>query len=67
MPYIETVDELAESIADMCGVHGVPNSDDINFNDDHDDKCRCRICFVEDMKERIQQAVENGNLLKEVI
>ncbi len=64
MTELETVEELAESIADVASVYGcLP--DDTGFSD-HPDICNCRICFVESMKERIYQAVENDQFLNEM-
>jgi hypothetical protein len=48
MPYIESLDELVEDIADMCGVYGCGPE-----NGDHPKDCPCRICFTAKMKDRI--------------
>ena len=61
MVQLETVDELAESLADIAGVYGcLP--DDTGFSD-HPIDCKCRICFVSNITERIQQAVKNDIFL----
>jgi hypothetical protein len=54
MPNLETPDELAENIADLCGVYGGHNEDE---------KQPCRICFTGDMTYRIREAVKNENRL----
>jgi hypothetical protein len=56
MPYIESVDELVEWIADKMCVYGV------GPDDDHPDDCPCRICFVIGMKDRIREAVKNEQI-----
>jgi len=67
MVNMETVEELAESIADSVGVYGCGCSDtDANGFENHPDTCNCRICFVESMKERIVQAVHNDVFLSNV-
>ena len=53
MPYIETPSDLAEKIADLCGVFGA------GPDDDHADDCPCRICFVVGMEYRIRESVKN--------
>ena len=55
MPYIESVEELAEAIADMVGVYGGGPEN----GSDHAYDCKCRICFTDGMERRIRQAVEN--------
>ncbi len=64
MVQLETVEELAESIADAAGVYGCgcSNTDENGF-ENHPITCNCRICFVESMKERIWQAVKNDIFL----
>lgn len=54
MPYLETPDELAEDIADMCGVYGSSPEDNT-----HPEDCKCRICFTIGIAERIRQSVQN--------
>ena len=53
MPYVETVNELADAIADLCGVYGVKP---VDGTDNHSFDCQCRICFVSDMARRIREA-----------
>ena len=64
MPYIETVDELAESIADRFGVYQDCTcgcqEDEFAF---HHDECLCRFCFTGDLRLRIRAAVENEKKL----
>jgi len=59
MPYYETIDELAEWIANIAGVYGCGPEDDNHPND-----CKCRICFVGDISARMREAVENENMIK---
>lgn len=58
MVELETVEDLAENIADMAGVYGT-----LDYIGDHEDSCMCRVCFVIRMTERIRQAVANEKLL----
>ena len=50
MPYLETPPELADAIANMCGIYGAHD----------DDVCTearpCRCCFATAMAERIRDA-----------
>jgi len=69
MPYIETVNELAEAIANMIGIYGTNKcacgcGDD--EQDDHADKCSCRSCFVGGIEQRIRQAVGNDEKLRKM-
>lgn len=63
MPFIETVDELVESIADYAGRYGSNNcgceyvDEDGDHLGDHKDDCNCRMCFVSEMRSRIMKAV----------
>ena len=59
MVELETVDELAEELADMLGIYG----DWPEFGD-HPDDCKCRVCFVIRMEDRIRDSVENEEFLK---
>ena len=58
MVELETVEDLAENIADMAGVY-----DTLDYIGDHEDSCMCRVCFVIRITERIRQAVANEKLL----
>ena len=58
MVELETVEELADAIADMVGVYGCGPE-----HGDHEDDCNCRMCLVIDMTDRIRQAVENEEIL----
>ena len=53
MPFVESLDELAEWLADRCGIFG--NAKD---PEDHPDDCPCRICFVIGIKQRMIDAVK---------
>lgn len=64
---METVEELAESLADAIGIYGCGDqSEDANGFEDHPNNCNCRLCFVDSMKERIVQAVHNDVFLSNV-
>lgn len=55
MPYLETVDELVEWLADKFGIYGV--------HEDTETK-PCRICWTAWMKGRIWKATSNESVLK---
>ena len=57
MPHLETTPELAERIADLCGVYGAGPCGD------HPEDCRCRMCFVDAMLASIHNAVRNDRVL----
>lgn len=46
---METPRELAEAIADLVGVYGGGPEEG-----DHPSDCKCRMCFVSEMEERIR-------------
>ena len=50
---IETLDDIIEELADQVGVYGAGPE-----NDDHPEKCECRICFTVGLRDRIERAVE---------
>jgi len=52
MPYIEMPADIAEELADKFGIYGTHNEQ--NPND-----CKCRVCFVVGMTDRIRRAVDN--------
>lgn len=66
---IETVDELADQIADWMGIYGGCR----NITE-HDDKCTynkekpfcCRVGFVGAIAERMREAVENEKKLEQL-
>lgn len=62
MVHLETVEELAESLADIGGIYGCGEGGDNGFAD-HPETCNCRICFVSAITERIRQAVKNDIFL----
>ena len=48
---METLDDVIEAIADMCGVYGdIPPL--------HPEDCQCRICFTVGLKFRILNTVD---------
>lgn len=58
MPNLETPDELAEQIADWCGVYGAAE-----HKNDYPDTCKCRMCFIGEVVRRIRESVRNEQLL----
>lgn len=59
---IETIDELANSIADMCNIYDSYITE--SLYEQHPTNCNCRVCFVIYMKDRIQKVFENEKLLE---
>ena len=74
MPYIETVSELAEVLADSLGIYNqalrfpgltvagsraLRGSGDETGYEGHANDCGCRQCWCGRMEERIRQAVAN--------
>ena len=74
MPYIETVCELAEALADMIGVYnqhihfvGMTRQESREQTDwiaDHANDCGCRACWMAAMERRIRAAVANKERLE---
>lgn len=66
MPYIETVDDLVEHLADLAGIYG--GCDHESVEGWTCDMCavKCRIWFQEEYSRRIFQAVRNDKLLQEM-
>lgn len=66
---VETVEDLAETLADWMGVFGccknVKTNDDLCTFDPEKPTC-CRVGLVQHLKERIVQAVENERRLAEL-
>jgi hypothetical protein len=77
MPYLETVPELAEALADMLGIYGqhlrfvgmtvaesrqLRASGDASGFESHADDCGCRQCWTGAMERRIRQAVAHEHL-----
>ena len=65
MPYIETVDELAENLATMLGIynHGLQLVHPEDDGSSHTDACECRQCWCGEMARRIRKAVANETRL----
>jgi len=61
MVELETVQELCECLADKLGIYGNGPKFDV-----HSDNCKCRICFVTTMEDRIREAVENDKYLNAI-
>ena len=59
MVEFETPSELADAIADMLGIYGTGPE----FGD-HPDDCKCRMCFVSTMEDRIRDSVKNDKFLE---
>lgn len=62
MILLETPQELAECIVDMCGIYGI--GPEVG---NHDDTCRCRTCVIISLTERIRQSVMNEQIEQGVI
>lgn len=56
MPYVETVEDIVEQLADWLGIYGA-----------HDERCTekrmCRCCWTPYMHDRLVKALENERLL----
>jgi hypothetical protein len=61
MPYIETVDELADNLADLLGIYEDRTRRGIEHGGDG---CDCRVYWVPAMAARIRRAVENERTLE---
>ena len=67
MPYSETVEELAEALADWLGIYnrgihfvGMTPAESRQQTDqlwDHADDCQCRMCWCGAMERRIRASV----------
>ena len=57
-PYLETPEELAEQIADWAGVYGA------GPDGDHPADCKCRLCFVGMVEQRIRASLANETKVK---
>lgn len=60
MPYLETPGELADAIADLCGIYGAHDDGAPSCNDP---RRSCRMCFTSAMAIRIRGAVANEAVL----
>ena len=59
MPYLETVEELAEALADACGIYNQGLVLLEPPEEGHAESCRCRACWCGRMERRIRGAVDN--------
>ena len=59
MPNIETVDELADHLADLLGIYQDKRCEFNEADYDHVNDCNCRVGWVPVMADRIRQAVAN--------
>jgi len=64
MPHLETPEELAEQIADWCGIYGTPTEEEQIENHGHLPECKCRMCFTVEIQERIRESVKNEEKLR---
>mgnify|MGYP001566689063 CR=1 FL=1 len=72
MPYVETVEELAERIAEMLGIYNqgrkfvgmtpVESRAQTDWSADHAEDCQCRTCWCGAMERRIRGAVAHDNI-----
>ena len=49
---VETLDDIIEELADQFGIYGC------GPEEDHPTDCKCRICFVSDLTQRIETAAK---------
>jgi hypothetical protein len=79
MPYLETVEELAEALADLLGIYnqglqfvGMTVKETRAYNDsrshgdcdgDHAHTCQCRMCWIAAMERRIRAVVAHEQIL----
>lgn len=66
MPYIETVDDLADILADRLGIYEdrrCQRNDSADIT--HVEHCSCRVNWVPAMADRMRQAVKNERILEE--
>lgn len=58
---IETLNDILEELADKYGAFGTGDyADGLN----HEDNCKCRICFIIGLKQRILNAIDIENKLR---
>ena len=67
---IETVEDLAEQIANWIGIYGgcknlTADDDNCNYEKYKNPFC-CRMGFIQAMEERIREAVENDKKLEQI-
>jgi hypothetical protein len=63
MPYLETVDELAEALADALGIYN-QKLQLLPEEQGHTDTCGCRQCWCGRMEVRIRAAVHHDAVLR---
>lgn len=64
---LETVEELAEQIADWCGVYGSCHSDGekgCRFTEKN--PACCRVGFTDEIEKRIRESVKNDKRLQKI-
>lgn len=62
MPYIETLDDILEDLANKLYIYGCQYSEE-ELIDGHPHDCKCRTCWYMEMEDRIRKAIENEKLL----
>ena len=68
MPYIETLEEIVESLADSLGIYNQKRKlvDPEDEGSSHTDACGCRQCWGGRLKVRIRTAVYGEAVYTEV-
>lgn len=65
MPIVfETVDDIVEEIANKLGVYEGKYSNEKNDRFGHSEECDCRICFTNELRNRLDKAYENEEKFK---
>lgn len=63
MPHVETVEDLANTVADWIGCYGACKSTNPDGCEAKELNC-CRVGFMMEFPDRIRKAVENEKLLE---
>ena len=64
MPFIETVSEVVEWIADQAGIYGDPRCKPTENDIAHIDNCTCRQFWTDHVERRLRQALVNEAMLR---
>ena len=65
MPYLETVEELAEALADACGIYNQGLVLLEPPEEGHAESCQCRACWCGQLERRIRRAMGNEARLRQ--